>query len=125
MIRFCFEQPFLAHCFCIMYSYFSSPFSDKYVTDAQNLHEHVMRHNHGTDENGTSINCLKIGFDTEYPLYLIIRALEFYQKTMWYYNEKINSRFSSHFVSICVGCSIAGIFCSNFKRKAIYLNSTF
>ena len=42
-------------------------FSDKYVTDAQSLHEHVMRHNHGTDENGTSINCLKLGFDTEYP----------------------------------------------------------
>lgn len=42
-------------------------FSDKYVTDAQSLHEHVMRHNHGTDENGTSVNCLKLGFDTEYP----------------------------------------------------------
>ena len=42
-------------------------FSDKYVSDAQNLHEHVMRHNHGTDENGSSINCLKIVFDTEYP----------------------------------------------------------
>lgn len=46
-------------------------FSDKYVTDAQNLHEHVMRHNHGRDDNGTSINCLKIGFDTEYPLSLL------------------------------------------------------
>lgn len=44
--------------------------SDKYVTDAQNLHEHVMRHNHGTDENGTSKNCLKIGFDTELRLSL-------------------------------------------------------
>ncbi|KAJ7353918.1 DNA replication initiation factor cdc45 [Desmophyllum pertusum] len=41
---------------------------DKYVTDAQNLHEHVMRHNHGTDENGSSINCLRIVFDTEIPL---------------------------------------------------------
>ena len=41
--------------------------SDKYVTDAQNLHEHVMRHNHGTDENGSSVNCMKIVFDTEYP----------------------------------------------------------
>ena len=48
--------------------HFASAYSDKYVTDAQNLHEHVMRHNHGTDENGTSINCLKIVFDTEYPL---------------------------------------------------------
>ncbi|XP_015770499.1 PREDICTED: LOW QUALITY PROTEIN: cell division control protein 45 homolog [Acropora digitifera] len=44
--------------------------SDKYVTDAQNLHEHVMRHNHGRDDNGTSINCLKIGFDTELQLSL-------------------------------------------------------
>ena len=41
--------------------------SDKYVTDAQNLHEHVMRHNHGTDENGSSVNCMKIVFGTEYP----------------------------------------------------------
>ncbi|KAM7452073.1 DNA replication initiation factorcdc45 [Porites harrisoni] len=44
--------------------------SDKYVSDAQNLHEHVMRHNHGTDENGSSINCLKIVFDTELRLSL-------------------------------------------------------
>ena len=42
-----------------------------------------------------------------------------------YYDEKINSRFSSHFESICVDCSIGGIFCSNLKRKTIYLNSTF
>lgn len=41
--------------------------SDKYVSDAENLHEHVMRHNHGTDENGVSINCMKIAFDAEYP----------------------------------------------------------
>lgn len=44
--------------------------SDKYVTDAQNLHEHVMRHNHGTDENGSSVNCMKIVFDTELRLSL-------------------------------------------------------
>lgn len=50
------------------FSFFFFFSSDKYVTDAQNLHEHVMRHNHGRDDNGTSINCLKIGFDTEYPL---------------------------------------------------------
>lgn len=45
--------------------------SDKYVSDAENLHEHVMRHNHGTDENGVSINCMKIAFDAEYPLFYI------------------------------------------------------
>ena len=51
-------------------------FSDKYVSDAQNLHEHVMRHNHGTDENGSSINCLKIVFDTEYPFQLKMTLFE-------------------------------------------------
>ncbi|XP_031550751.1 cell division control protein 45 homolog [Actinia tenebrosa] len=44
--------------------------SDKYVSDAESLHEHVMRHNHGTDENGVSINCMKIAFDTEMRLAL-------------------------------------------------------
>lgn len=51
-----------------MYNILLLHYSDKYVTDAQNLREHVMKNNHGTDENGTSINCLKIAFDTEYPL---------------------------------------------------------
>ena len=54
--------------FCALTNITATVFpSDKYVTDAENLHEHVMRHNHGTDENGVSINCMKIVFDTEYP----------------------------------------------------------
>ncbi|KXJ28983.1 cell division control protein 45 homolog [Exaiptasia diaphana] len=44
--------------------------SEKYVSDAETLHEHVMRHNHGTDENGVSINCMKIAFDAELRLAL-------------------------------------------------------
>ena len=35
------------------------------------------------------------------------------------YDEKISSRFSSHFESICIRCSIGRIFCSNYKRKTI------
>ena len=42
-------------------------FSDKYVSDAQELHEHVLRLNHDSEENGTSINCMRISFDHEYP----------------------------------------------------------
>jgi hypothetical protein len=42
--------------------------SDKYVSDAQKLHEQVLRLNHDTEENGTSINCMKISFGHEYPL---------------------------------------------------------
>ena len=53
-----------------MYNILLLHYSDKYVTDAQNLREHVMKHNHGTDENGTSINCLKIVLDTEYPSWM-------------------------------------------------------
>ena len=41
--------------------------SEKYVSDAQRLHEHVLRLNHDTEENGASINCMKISFDHEYP----------------------------------------------------------
>lgn len=48
--------------------YFGVISSDKYVSDAQRLHEHVLRLNHDTGENGTSINCMKISFDHEYPL---------------------------------------------------------
>ncbi|XP_032223599.2 cell division control protein 45 homolog isoform X1 [Nematostella vectensis] len=44
--------------------------SEKYVSDAESLHEHVMRHNHGADENGVSINCMKITFDYELRLAL-------------------------------------------------------
>ena len=46
--------------------------SEKYVADAQNLHEHVMRLNHDANENGTSINCMKISFDHEYPFELLV-----------------------------------------------------
>ena len=41
--------------------------SEKYVADAQTLHEHVLRLNHHDEVNGTSINCMKISFDHEYP----------------------------------------------------------
>ncbi|XP_028400506.1 cell division control protein 45 homolog [Dendronephthya gigantea] len=44
--------------------------NDKYVSDAQILHEHVLRLNHDTGENGTSINCMKISFDHELRLAL-------------------------------------------------------
>ena len=50
-------------------------FSEKYVSDAESLHEHVMRHNHGTDENGVSINCMKIAFDAEYPLHHLFSCI--------------------------------------------------
>ena len=42
--------------------------SHKYATDAESLHEHVLRHNHGAEDNGLSINCIRISFDHEYPL---------------------------------------------------------
>ena len=42
-----------------------------------------------------------------------------------YYDEKISSRFSSHFERTCLGCSTGEIICSHFKRKAVYFNSTF
>ena len=47
-----------------------------------------MRHNHGTDENGVSINCMKIAFDTEYPWvrkYLPGNHWNGLVSTFWYY----------------------------------------
>lgn len=44
--------------------------SEKYVSDAQGLHEHVLRLNHDSEGNGTSINCMKISFDHELRLSL-------------------------------------------------------
>lgn len=44
--------------------------SDKYVTDAHDLHQHVLRLNQDSEENGTSINCMKITFDLELRLAL-------------------------------------------------------
>lgn len=44
--------------------------SERYVTDAQWLHEHVMRLNHDNEDNGTSINCMKIIFENELRLSL-------------------------------------------------------
>lgn len=42
-----------------------------------------------------------------------------------YYDEKISSRFSSHFESTSVGCSTGEKNCSNYKRaKTVYFNST-
>ncbi len=55
-------------------SCFYNIFSEKYVSDAQKLHEHVLRLNHDSEENGTSINCMKISFDHEYPLNLSLHV---------------------------------------------------
>ena len=41
------------------------------MSDAQGLHEHVLRLNHDSEGNGTSINCMKISFDHEYPFQCI------------------------------------------------------
>lgn len=48
-------------------------FSETYVMDAENLHEHVLRHNYGTDDSALSINCMKIAYDKEYLVLLFVR----------------------------------------------------
>lgn len=49
-------------------------YSMKYVTDVAKMQRHVSRHNHRNEdeENSLSIDCMRISFEYEYPIRLLL-----------------------------------------------------